>query len=239
MDDEIPGSAKNASHVAIVSSIFIAAIIIVIVVFFILRPQIKNTTSTTPKIISPTISTILSPKPTVVLLPTDILKKDIETYISPRLNISFNYSQQTNLDTSERLLVKESGNRVYLYPASVEPESGQFIETFDKKTNETLDAAIRRLIIVGKDPTRCLVTKTEEGDIVKSEITYPNDSSGDMETFFANTEYCSKEYAQTNGARYFMEDKRHPNRFFFVSIGQYGIMAGENTPWQNTIKILN
>uniref|UniRef100_A0A7C4R5K1 Uncharacterized protein n=1 Tax=candidate division CPR3 bacterium TaxID=2268181 RepID=A0A7C4R5K1_UNCC3 len=54
--------------------------------------------------------------------------------------------------------------------------------------------------------------------------------------------YCPVGYSLANGARYFMMDKNHPDRFFFFSIGQYGIMLDPNDMqnsklWQETVVV--
>jgi hypothetical protein len=38
------------------------------------------------------------------------------------------------------------------------------------------------------------------------------------------------------GIGYFQADTQHPDRFLFLSIGQYGILAGEDQLWQATIR---
>lgn len=38
------------------------------------------------------------------------------------------------------------------------------------------------------------------------------------------------------GIGYFQADALLPDKFLFFSIGQYGILAGEDQPWQQTIR---
>lgn len=163
---------------------------------------------------------------------------NLKTYTSSKLGISFTYLEKQD---SQEITVKENDNKICVtYDVSdIDCSKGQSVEVFQKGASETLQAAISRLFLVGKDPTRCLVSISDPDNYpptyVKGEITFPENEEFDMEKMTADTEYCSSDYAQTNGIRYFLEDKIHPTKFLFFSIGQYGISSDENKTWQETV----
>ena len=166
------------------------------------------------------------------------LNSNLKTYNSSKLGISFTYLEKQD---SQQITVKENDNKICVtYDAGdVNCLKGQSAEVFQKGANETLKDAINRLFLAGKDPTRCLVSISDPDNYpptyVKGEITFPKNEEFDMEKMTADTEYCSKDYAQTNGIRYFLEDKIHPTKFLFFSIGQYAISSDENKTWQETV----
>lgn len=47
---------------------------------------------------------------------------------------------------------------------------------------------------------------------------------------------CPQPHTVMGGIGYFQADTQHPDRFLFLSIGQYGILAGEDQLWQATIR---
>lgn len=240
MDDEIPPSAKNAAQVAIVSSIFIGILLVSSVIWYLTRAKITtpNTVNISPVPSQPQATQALSPTSTITYVPSS----QIETYTSPRLGIEFHYNPKVEQDMGGELTaikVQETGNKIFVYPSSLPPEQGQFIEVFDKNAGTSLEATIRSTFLAGKDPKRCLITTRQDRAYTIAEITFPPNPSGSVDAYFADSVYCSEAYAQTNGLRYFMEDSAHPDRFFFVSIGQYAIYAEKGIPWQQTIQILN
>lgn len=163
---------------------------------------------------------------------------NLKTYSSSKNGISFSYLEKQN---SQEFIVTENGNKVCVsYKANdMGCDAGQSVEVFEKGKSETLKAAIERIFLSGKDLTRCIVSISDPNNypatFVKGEITFPKSEDFDMEKMAADTEYCSSDYSQTNGIRYFLEDKLHPTRFLFFSIGQYGISSEGNKPWQDTV----
>lgn len=172
----------------------------------------------------------------------DVKKKsedpNLKTYNSSKNGISFSYLEKQN---SQEFIVTENGNKVCVsYKANdMGCDAGQSVEVFEKGKSETLKAAIERIFLSGKDLTRCIVSISDPNNypatFVKGEITFPKSEDFDMEKMTVDTEYCSSDYSQTNGIRYFLEDKLHPTRFVFFSIGQYGISSEGNKPWQDTV----
>lgn len=163
---------------------------------------------------------------------------NLKTYSSSKLGLLFSYLEKQD---SQTITVKENGSKICVtYDASdTDCVKGQSVEVFEKGKSETTAAAIKRLFLAGKDESRCLVTISDPNDYpptyVKGEITFPNNGEFDMEKMSADTEYCSPDYAQTNGIRYFIEDKLNPTKLLFFSIGQYAISSDENKTWQETV----
>ncbi|MCL5073509.1 MAG: hypothetical protein M1308_21840 [Actinobacteria bacterium] len=169
-----------------------------------------------------------------------ISNPNLKTYNSSKLGIAFTYLEKQG---SQEITVKENGNKVCVtYDESdISCSKGQSVEVFQKGAGETLKDVINRLFLSGKDQNRCLVTISTPNNyppaFTKAEITYPENKEFDLEKMTADMEYCSKDYAQTNGIRYFLEDKNHPTKFLFFSIGQYSISSDANKAWQETISL--
>lgn len=161
----------------------------------------------------------------------------VKTYTSKALGVQFQY--QPKLDETNTVGIKEIGTKLYVYVGEIAPETGQSLELFRKDRNETLTAAIRRQILA-KYPSELCQIEAAPSNILSgyqvAEISYPKPSDPN-EPWFSNTELCNPQYDQTNGLRYFLYDPKHPERFYFLSIGQYGIPARGMVPWQDTLKI--
>lgn len=235
MEEEIPASAIGAQRIAVISSLLIILLIIGVVLWYFFR---SSNTNNSTVLVSPT----LVPKPIISISPhaivTDTISNNVEIYTSEKFGITFRFFNKPP-GADENINISEEGNKIYVYPSSLSATQGQFIEKFTKSTAESLDEAIRSQILAGKDPNRCLITTQKANNIIKAEITFPSSTRDSMDEFFADSNYCSKDYAQTNGLRYFMYDVSHPDKYYFISIGQYPIIADENTPWQETIEIIN
>lgn len=163
---------------------------------------------------------------------------NLKTYHSSKSGLSFSYLEKQN---SQTFAVTEKANKICISYETNDDEctAGQSVEVFEKGKLETLKTAIERMFLNGKDLTRCIVSVSDPNNypatFVKAEITFPKTEDFDMEKMAANTEYCSSKYSQTNGIRYFLEDKLHPTKFLFFSIGQYGISSENNKTWQETV----
>ena len=163
---------------------------------------------------------------------------NLKLYNSPKIGIKFTYLEKQN---SQEITIKENDNKICVsYDTNdIDCSMGQSVEVFQKGADEKLEVAIKRLFLAEKDPNICLITVSDPNNypqtFIKAEITFPKTEEFDMEKMAANTEYCSRNYAQTNGIRYFLEDKAHPTKFLFFSIGQYAILSDENKTWQETV----
>jgi hypothetical protein len=160
-------------------------------------------------------------------------------YVSTALGVSF--STPLGIGTKP-FIVSEQDQTICVSQVANDAlcGSGQFVEIFQKEAAETLESAIRRLFLAGKDEERCLVTvsnaKNYPAEFLMGQITFPPTEEVDMEQMMLDSEYCSPSYAQTNGIRYFLEDTNKPTRFAFFSIGQYAISSLAQKPWQETFE---
>lgn len=164
---------------------------------------------------------------------------NLNTYKSPKLGVSFNYLAKTG---NQEIFVTEEQNKICVsYEKNdVGCKIGQFVEVFEKKENESLINTIKTMFLQGKDPVKCFVittdTKNDPQTFLKAEISYPRGEDDGMQEMQESSSYCSAEYSQTNGIRYFLADQSHPDKFVFFSIGQYYIPANDQKNWQDTIK---
>lgn len=159
------------------------------------------------------------------------------TFWSQDLGIGFFYPQK--IENIQAVDVKESGNRVYVFMTNTEPEDGQWVEIFSKNPDASLTEAITQHFLAGKDESKCYVTATKTaGTVTTAIIDFPNDQSNGLEGMFEKTNYCSEDYAKTNGIRYFWYDSAYPETYLFFSIGQYGIPVSSTENWQDTVRII-
>jgi len=159
------------------------------------------------------------------------------SYLSQNLGVGFFYPQK--VQNIQSVDVKESGSKIYVFMTNTEPEEGQWVEVFSKNPDNTLSEAIRQHFLAGKDESKCYVTVTKtQGTITTAIIDFPNNQSNGLDGMFEKTNYCSEDYAKTNGIRYFWYDSAHPETYLFFSIGQYGIPVSSTENWQDTVKII-
>ncbi len=159
--------------------------------------------------------------------------QDKNTFSSDTFGITFKYD-------STQAGVEAVGNKVFVYPLNTDPIKGQSIQRFEKLPTETLEESIKRQILKGFSSTDCKVEVSQsnkyQGGYMTAEISYPG-ATGKDAPFWQNASLCNTTYDKTNGMRYFLYDTNHPDRFYFVDIGQYPILATENMTWQDTIVI--
>lgn len=193
--------------------------------------------SETPILIaSASPSTTVKPKPTIVPNP------DGNTFTSDKLGIAFYYSNTMGYDKNTTIKILDEGNKVYLYEKSMVPTTGQSIERFSKNPGDTLSQAISKKFLAGIPITDCFVKldpKKPSPTMTKATIGYPIPENADQPNFTYG-EKCPEHYSESNGMAYFLEDSNYPDRFYFVSIGQYGIPAQNSKPdsmWQDTIVV--
>ena len=183
---------------------------------------------------SVTVPVTIAPKPTIAPNP------DGNTYTSESLGVSFWYANKTPADASATILISESGSKVYVYPSSGNPQSGQSIERFDKSTTDSLSQAITKRFLSGIPQADCFVKINPvkpKPTVTKATIGYPIPADADQPNFTYG-EKCPAGYRESNGMAYFFEDSTYPDRFYFVSIGQYGIPSQNSKPdsmWQDSI----
>lgn len=164
------------------------------------------------------------------------------TYTSPALGVSFSYLPDQNGQT---VGVLEQGDRIYVYPANMEPAAGQWVQVFPKQPEESLADAIRRVIMPGHPEADCQVTAMAElpgasgmqpASFEYAAITVRRAAGEDEAAVLPRWQTCPQPYTVVGGIGYFQADAAHPDRFVFFSIGQYAILAGPDLPWQETIR---
>lgn len=94
----------------------------------------------------------------------DKKKAGTKLFYSPKLGVGFTYF---NDDPNERTLVREEGNKIYLYLEEwgFDTESKKSIEVFDKNPNDTLTQAITKQFLNKPNTKKCFVE--EESNIYK------------------------------------------------------------------------
>jgi hypothetical protein len=162
----------------------------------------------------------------------------VKTYTSQKLGVKFQYNSKPHENMTAG--VKESGNKIYVYAGTMAPESGQSVEVFAKRADETLEQSIRRQILADYPSSVCrieIAPSNIQGGYQVAEISYPR-SSDTEDPWFSNYQLCNPGYDKTNGIRYFLYDPKHADMFVFLSIGQYAIPAHDLIPWQDTLTFL-
>ena len=161
-------------------------------------------------------------------------------YTSAALGISFSYLPEQNGQTVK---VLEQGDKIYVYPANMEPTAGQWVQVFQKPAGESLLAAITRVIMPGYPSQDCQVRQTTDrhsagGQASNYEyagIVVRRAPGEDDAAVLPRWRTCPQPYTVVGGIGYFQSDALHPSKFLFLSIGQYTILAGDHQAWQETI----
>lgn len=203
-------------------------------------------TNTPPSTIA--TASAATPRPTPIVVPNPTGK----TYISNLLGLAFYYGTKM-LGGNESISVKEVGNKVFVYPVTMDATKGQSVEMFEKNPNDTLAQAIEKKFLVGIPKTDCFVEagsprsdgveagkKNVDKNIETATISYPVPENAE-EPAFTFGDKCPEKYRSSNGIAYFWYNRQYPSKFFYFSIGQYGIPAhdgDENSMWQDTFVVL-
>lgn len=167
---------------------------------------------------------------------------DGNTFTSDTLGIAFYYGKTMGYDKNTTIKLLDGKTKVYLYESSMQPTTGQSIERFDKSPTDTLAQAITKKFLTGIPTTDCFVKidpKKPSPTITLATISYPIPENADQPNFTYGGK-CPEGYSESNGVAYFLEDSAYPDRFYYVSIGQYGIPAYNSKPdsmWQDTITV--
>jgi putative hemolysin len=162
-------------------------------------------------------------------------------YTSSALGISFSYLPEQNGQTVK---VLEQGDKIYVYPANMEPTAGQWVQVFQKPAGESLLAAIRRVIMPGHPAEDCQVTQVADpvgagrqaSSYEYAGIVVRRAPGEDEAAVLPRWRTCPQPYTVVGGIGYFQSDALYPSKFLFLSIGQYAILAGDDQAWQETIR---
>lgn len=200
---------------------------------------------------SPSATPTISPKTTPTVMPTVTLTPTVNPnsniFTSQELGVTFNYTNKNTGVNNSKIAAKQIGNKIYVYSTSGPAEEGQYLEMFTKDKNASLIEAIKQKILVGYSLTDCLVKVAQNPVTGQSypagyeiaNITVPTGPNDGLEEMFEKTKKCPEKYVTTNGISYFLTDANHPDKFIYLSIGQYGIDSGIGDKlWQTTIKFL-
>ena len=181
---------------------------------------------------APVPASLVAPSATSTVTAAATTTPTVATYHSPVMGVALSYDASL---TS----VKERAGTIYIYAKGSDPTHGQKLTIFSKPMSESLEQSIRRQILQGYS-SACSVEVTHDSaypaSYAQAEITYPPPSDP-AQPFCANAQLCNAAYDKANGVRYFLYDKNHPDRFYFLDIGQYAITASSSQPWQDTITI--
>jgi putative hemolysin len=193
---------------------------------------------------TPALSPTRVDSPTAVPLPATAAATALAAgaipYTSAALGISFNYLPEQNGQT---VRVLEQGDKIYVYPANMEPTAGQWVQVFQKPAGESLLAAITRVIMPGYPSQDCQVRQTMDRHRAGSQasnyeyagIVVRRAPGEDDAAVLPRWRTCPQPYTVVGGIGYFQSDALHPSKFLFLSIGQYAILAGDHQAWQETI----
>ena len=170
------------------------------------------------------------------------------TFTSTNLGISFNYLPAVD---GYKVGVLEQPDRVYVYVGDIAPTSGQYAQIYHKPATQSLTDAIQAQVLAGYSPQDCLVQTAQNPETGQTwpptysfaRIAIPQAPGDTMESLAAKARKCPQPYAAIGGLAYFLADSQHPDRFVFLSIGQYGIPASRTgdtvRPWQVTLRFLD
>lgn len=173
-------------------------------------------------------------------------------YVSPRLGVTFLYMPKPDQYTNDTASVKEDGDKIYIYMNQLakvtqqgDYKSGQWIQVFDKDKSQTLADAIKQKFLTNYSEKDCFVTETLEqvkakfpASFESAIISYPKPTGDQGLPFWTNADKCPQVYSETNGISYFLMDKNHPEKFAFLSVGQYVIYGSKTQGWQDTVEFL-
>ncbi len=209
----------------------VAAVVIAGVVGFWLVHKTKAPTGTVTNFNQPTDSNTNASS-----------KNDVQVYESPRLGIRFKYAAQ---DNGQRVLVKETGDTIYVYTQGTVPEQGQFVRVWTKDLNESLQQAVKTRFLKGYSEQRCFVTSwvdnvgTKPSTGVTAVVSFPIGPTDSTTPWWDNGKHCPQNYTVSNGLAYFWTDDERSERFVYFSIGQY-VISGEtpDTSWHTTFEFI-
>lgn len=166
-----------------------------------------------------------------------------KVFTSKELGIEFTYLEKTPLNKVDTVKTKVVGNKVYVYFKEENFEKGQYVEVFNKDPNDNLKTAINKQILKNYSEENCSTDISKSSSYLDSyEEVYVSYAKSLLSDGFVGTndvDKCPTKYISYQGKAIFVTDKKHPDKFVFFSIGQYGIEAGDGKFWEETIKFLN
>ncbi|MDP2647627.1 MAG: hypothetical protein Q8P35_00040 [Candidatus Yanofskybacteria bacterium] len=149
-----------------------------------------------------------------------------KTYTSQNLGIRFQYAE-TQPNSTQKISVSETTDRVYVYPAGTQSTSGQYVRVFAKTASDTLVDSVKKQVL--QNFPQCQVLPISSGSNLQAVQLLPPQG---------NASACPSAYANIDGLAYFAMDPSKPDKLIFFSIGQYAILAGSTVTWHSTLEIL-
>jgi hypothetical protein len=205
----------------------------------------KNQNVAVPKTVS-----VATPTPIATLTPTVSptakstpqfpvsTNPNLVRFTSEKLGVSFTYLKSQNGQT---VSVKEVDDKVYVYADNTNPTNGQYLQVMPKDKNQTLEQAIKFLILNGYSTSDCPIqpaTQYVPVGFEALEITVPFNQNDTQDQIIAKSGKCPTTFTAMGGMAYFVEDPNYPDKMIFLSIGQYLINSeGDNQGWQNTLQV--
>jgi len=179
-----------------------------------------------------------TPSPLPTLVPTlPPVSPQAKTYTSERLGVIFSYLEDQG---GEKIKILEENNRIYLYGQNLDPRSGQYLEVLQKNPQTGLPSAIQESLLANFSEDDCLVAVYPAvgypQTYSQAQIEVPGQQTQPPSDLFAKWEKCPKDFTTQNGISYFLADSSRPGSYLYLSIGQYPILAGDNLPWQATVR---
>ena len=102
--------------------------------------------------------------------------------------------------------------------------------------------ALKTKFITSKNASSCQVVTENSQNNYPSSFQIANlkvnSKTQDYATIMSLLNKCPSPYTASNGISYFLADSNHPDKYIFLSIGQYGIYAAPNVLWNHTIRFL-
>ena len=220
------------------------------VILILIQTVLLASSCAPPSVVSPALATRTpaaslanraSVAPPAATAPATIPAVATTNYTSPALGISFSYLPEQNGQT---IKVLEQGDKIYVYPGNMKPAAGQWVQVFAKPSGESLLAAIARVIMPGHPARDCQVVQVPDpigagsrpSNYEYAGIVVRRAPGEDDAAVLPRWRTCPQPYTVVGGIGYFQADTLHPNKFLFLSIGQYAILAGDDLPWQGTIE---
>lgn len=176
---------------------------------FIERRDVVSYTTVTTVVSSP-VSDLDQIQDTIT--PVDVSTSKLTSDV---LKLSFNY--QTLIGNFSVLTTKK-GNRISIKSAEKNDSDSQYIELFSKKSDESFDAAVRRIFLDGVPENFCnfrLQSTTYKFDNKSFVFGTMNAGTG------VKPEQCPTPYTtdSTKGPSFFIYDLNFPDRFGFIFVG--------------------
>lgn len=172
----------------------------------------------------------------------------LETHTSKKLGISFKYFQYEK--ALSPIKVKETEDKVHLYINYLpnepdDPIGGNYLEVFTKDPNISLEKAVSEKFLIGYSKDDCeVVPKRLSQDYIRYtpefEYVYINVPGINPDDTLAvkqeKTNRCPVGYTYFNSISYFVMDKKHPDKYAFVNIGQSSFLSYPGIGWYLTLQ---